>query len=318
MSMLFFWGCGAVNDAENEDEDPNAIPAKGNLPFMCPGHDLHVVQGWNEDWKVDHVTRKFYADLPTVDAATPIAVVFSFHGIFDTVDNWRTFFAPPPNGYPDFPFAHISFEDTNLAPYGTPQGLFWDMFVSHTEDDNREALLFEAVLACLSQTQFIDETRIYSVGFSGGAIITNMLHARYPEYLGAIVAESGAWFNDPDERETGVVPPGITLEWNDLDDRQATVLLTHGGAGDTFGPDPFGFIANFEEASMYAIPFLRAHGRTVLDCPHAEGHTKHPLISNDIVMRFLQAHHPNTDSPYLAEGLPAELQQAGCNLNPPE
>ena len=94
-------------------------------------------------------------------------------------------------------FIFITPEDLNLTPMpaggDTPSGMDWDFFKSMPGDENLEARLFESVLGCLADNFTVDSTRIYAMGHSGGAIVANMLHARYPQYVAAVFASSGVW-----------------------------------------------------------------------------------------------------------------------------
>jgi predicted esterase len=322
ISLLFIFlvGCenaqvsiGDTPQTPNENSGSTTPVTEEPVPFSCPV-TTPIVQGSNSHWKIGNIDRQFYIDLPNVDPKTPIFVIFSFYGVGDSINNWRRYFSPNPDQDPTFPFAHVTFEDTTMSPYSAPQGLVWDMFESTANDDNREAKLFEAVLGCLQQKFKIHSKGIYVVGFSGGAIMADLFHSRYPHYIGAVVAESGAWFNDPQEKALLHPPVSVDINWTPLEDATGTVFLTHGGRNDTFGTPLTGQIISFENANKLAVPFLTAHGRTVVDCPHASGHQPHPKLTQELIVTFLRAHAADKPSPYLTSGLPASLQQIGCTL----
>ena len=127
----------------------------------------------------------------------------------------------------------------------------------------------------------------------------------------AIVTESGAWMNDPEETKLVNV---FTIDWSwpalDPADR-GDVLLTHGGPNDVTVLNVF----NLEEASKAALPFLAAAERTVVDCAHDKGHTLAPDVTPEIIAKFLTAHRAGEPSPYAGGMLPGF--PASCTLRLP-
>jgi predicted esterase len=213
-----------------------------------------------------------------------------------------------------FPFVLVTPESTKLLPFSSPGGLEWELFASRKGDANREAALFESILGCLAAQKTIDPARIYSVGFSAGAIMTNQLHARYPGLLAASVAFSGAWFDDPAEVQ-GVNTLGVSVsfDWEPLDPSTVPgVLLTHGGATDQFGLGAGQTIIDFEKSAAAAVPFLTAAGRTVVECKHNGGHQPPSNLSMKTVVSYLAAHRAGEPSPYasgdLGAGWPSSCQ----------
>jgi hypothetical protein len=88
------------------------------------------------------------------------------------------------------------------------------------------------MLGCSNEQHSIDASRVHSFGFSAGAVFTSLIHSRYPKLIAAIVTESGAWMNDPEETKLVEL---FTIDWSwpalDPADR-GDVLLTHGGPND--------------------------------------------------------------------------------------
>jgi predicted esterase len=167
--------------------------------------------------------------------------------------------------------------------------------------------LFETILGCLGAQQNIDTSRIYSFGFSAGAVMTNLVHSRHPKVLAAVVTESGAWMNDKAEKDI-VNFPGIQWNWPALEaaDR-GNVLLTHGGPSDVTVFN----ILDLEKSAQLAIPFLLAAKRTVVDCSHTTGHKLHPDLGQTEIRKYLFAHTAGAPSPYAsgaASGLPSSCQ----------
>jgi predicted esterase len=280
------------------------------IPFTCSNKAIQ--QGWNEKWQVAGKERSLFADLPNPTGRKPIAVIIALHGFGDTVNNFRKFFSPVPDGDPDFPVAVLYPVSMALLPFGGDPGIEWAIFDSAPGDNNWDAKLFEEMLGCLATTYSIDPGRIYAFGFSAGAIFTNMLHARYPDLLRAVVSMSGAWFNES-QTVAGVNTMGMaTLNWSPMEPAAGTVLMTHGGVSDTYGGAGLTII-DFEKSAQYALPFLQDHGRTVVDCKHNSGHTNHPYLPPGSIVQFFKDHASKTESPYLDAGLPNWFHSS-CSL----
>lgn len=278
------------------------------IPFACPGGT--IAPGSNT-LSVDGAQRTFFADFPS-DTSKPIAVVFSWHGYGDTAANFRNL-GLGPDADPSFPFVVITPEDTNLFP---PAGLDWAIFQGADGDKNADADLFEGVLGCLNEQYSIDASRLYSVGFSAGAIMTNLLHSRYPKLLAATLAYSGAWFDDSAEaQKVNTLGLSVSFSWNPLLPADGgAVLITHGGASDQFGIGG-NTVIDFEQEAALAVPYLTAGGRTVVECAHTSGHTPDPEVTAAVVRKFLSAHQLGHPSP-LTSGTFAGYP-SGCSLHTP-
>lgn len=297
------------------------------VPFSCSNSNA-IVSGQNSGWNVRGQARDFYADFPNVTAQTPVGVLFVWHGVGDSAQNFRNFIGVnSPNSDVNFPFIMITPQGLKLLPIFGPikPGIEWDLFNSQSGDGNLEAALFEEVLGCLKSSYKIDASRIYCMGFSGGAIAATMLHSRYPNLIGAIVAMSGAWFNDQNQEDA--VDSGslnIDLNWLALKGSdQGTVLQTHGGLNDVYASPQFeifgvgngGRVISFENSNQMAKTFLKGLNRTVIDCPHTGGHTNHPSINSTMIINFFKNHRAGVKSSYPTSGLPAGLS-GPCTLNP--
>lgn len=318
---------GGGSGSGDADAGPPAPPPGPEVNFTCPEGAPPVSNGMNNRWPygaMEGNTRKFHALIPNVDGDTPVGVVFSWHGIGQDLESWVQG-TRVDNAQPDFPFIVISPHDSGMLPQEDPPGLYWDMLYSSPGDDNREAELFESIMGCLLLDYRIDTKRLYSVGFSGGAVITNMLQVRYPDLFAATAPMSGAWFSDPAQVDLvdpdnvgGQFLPGLGVDWNDMEPGQETILITHGGAEDDYA---FSFgqlnvdIINFEQANQAAITYLTENGRNVIDCPHTNGHRQHPGFWIPDLVAFMKAHPWHEPSPY-ADGLPEPFSGAGCRFYP--
>lgn len=284
----------------------------GNPPvlgFSCP-EDQQLVDGLNESFQVNGRGRNLYVDFPR-EASTggTFGVLFMWHGLGDSAANFRAAIPVDPDGYPGFPIAVVTPDSLGLTPFSTPPGVPWTNLESAPGDDNIDVALFAAILGCLDAQYDIDTRRIYALGFSGGAIMTDLLHARFPDIIHTAVALSGAYFNNP-ETVDGVNTAGmdVNVGWADFPVASTgTILVSHGGGNDTFGLGPIEVI-DFEASAQSDMEFLIDNSRTVIDCAHTGGHSPHPRIPLDAYINFFMDHPAGiSSSPYWSDGLPAGL-----------
>jgi predicted esterase len=307
----------------NTDAGPPP-PAEPEISFTCPDSAPSIENGLNETWPigkgVDGSDRVFHALIPAAaTAGEPVGLVFSWHGVGNELSDWTANNRVDNTG-DGFPFIVISPDDANMVVQGEPPGLDWDMFYSSPGDDNIDAAMFESIVGCLLADYNINKTQIYSLGFSGGAVMTNLLMARYPDLFAATAPLSGAFFSDPAQEDLldpsgqgRQLLPSLGVDWNDLGEGQQTVLITHGGSGDSYGM--FGVeVINFEDANVANVAYLTNKGRNVVDCPHTEGHSAHPAFWIPNLVRFLKDHPWHAPSPW-AEAIPEPFNSAGCSFH---
>ena len=168
------------------------------------------------------------------------------------------------------------------APFHDPAAgdLPWFYSLGGTRDD--DLLVADEVLACVRASVGIDTRRIYSLGFSAGAIHNTQFAARRSGYVASIVVYSGARLNTPDEQDASNIYPA---------------LLFHGGPSDQV------FLA-FDKTTLQYEQALKDEGHTAIVCNHGMGHTV-PADGRDAAWQFLQDHpFAETPEPY-EDGLPA-------------
>jgi predicted esterase len=261
------------------------------IAFPCPGG---TVGPDKNTLTVAGAERVFYADFPK-DTSQPMGILFSWHGFGQPAADFRAASALDPNANPSLPVVVITPDDSGLQP---PVGLDWDIAKGTAGDKNVDIAFFEAMVGCLNEQYDIDSTRIYSYGFSAGSVMTSLLHSRYPRLLSAIIAVSGAWFNDQAEEDLVNL---IKIDWNwpPLDPADGgAVLLTHGGPKDVTVLN----LLDLEASAQAAFPFLGANGRVVVDCAHTQGHTPHPKVTPAVISKFISEHRAGEPSPYLNGG----------------
>jgi predicted esterase len=250
--------------------------------------------------------RSYYVDLPT-DTSGPMALVFSWHGYAQEPLAFRNLVALDPNGA-SMPVVVVTPTDTGLF---LPEGLDWYIRGS---SGNVDFPYFQGMLSCLESQYDIDKTRVYSFGFSAGAVFTDLLADEWPHLFAATVSESGCWFSDPKEVAAIVGGLGSDVKWdwpalNPAD--RGDVLMTHGG------PTDFATIISIEDADEAALPYLLQNDRTVVDCEHDAGHAIDPDVSNPMIFEYLLAHQLGKPSPF-AGGTPLFSDfPSSCTLSLP-
>ena len=232
---------------------------------------------------VNGVTRTFSVQMPA--NTSQMALLFVWHGWMQVPTEFantvvydvpaRKWVAFDPNAFP-MPLMIVTPYDTKLIP---PAGLDWDIV-----SGEKDFPFFEGMLKCIQQQFTIDNTRIYSFGFSAGAVFTALLSAQYPRLFAATISESGAWFNDQTQW-SDVSIPLIQWRWPAFDPAdRGNVLLTHGG------PNDFATVISLESTSRKALPYLYNNKRTVIDCAHNFGHTLDPDLTQSMYYDYMWAH----------------------------
>ncbi len=250
--------------------------------------------------QVDGKTRKFMLNLPDgADTGGPWPIVFNWHGLGDTFQNFAGLVGPFVNDE-SFPFIAVTPEDTNFALMGV--ALDWAVF--KVNQTNKEAVLFDAVLDCLGQQFDIDEDRIHTMGFSLGSVLSDMLGTIRGEKLASIATYSGGYWCNQQNLDawlkTQIAWPQYEIE------NQYTQLFLHGGPQDIF---PL-LVTNlsFNQYAVADATFLNDRGHDAIVCNHGTGHTVPSDMYTDKLLAFFAAHPKGTvESPYATEGLPSDF-----------
>jgi predicted esterase len=243
---------------------------------------------------VNGKSRNFEVQLP--HNTSQMALLFVWHGwnqqattfastvVYDVPSGqWVPF---DPNAF-KMPLMIVAPDDTGMFVIDLPgsQGLSWDI---KPENPSVDFPYFEAMLQCIEHQFNIDKTRVYSFGFSAGAVYTDLLSAKYPHIFAATISESGMWLNDKPEWQDIMfnnVIPVVQWAWPDFNPAdKGNVLLTHGGQHD------FATVANLETANQKALPYLHNNDRTVVECAHTFGHTPDPDLTQSMYYEYMWAH----------------------------
>ncbi|HVU04543.1 MAG TPA: PHB depolymerase family esterase [Polyangiaceae bacterium] len=284
-------GAGAVGSAGGASTSSGGTVGAGSGGAASPGSGgmpaanvtCNPIGNGTTTLVANGVTRTFSVQMPA--DTSKMALLFLWHGwmqvpsdfantiVYDVPKGkWVPF---DPNAFP-MPLMIVTPTDTKLIP---PLGLDWDIV-----SGEKDFPFFEGMLNCIEQQYSIDTTRIYSFGFSAGAVFTDLLSAKYPHLFAATISESGAWFNDQSEWSDVSIP---IIQWNwpafDPADR-GNVLLTHGGSGD------YATVISLESTNTKALPYLHSNGRTVVECAHTFGHTLDPDLTQGMYYDYMWAH----------------------------
>ena len=270
-----------ANDS-TDDEYPWYIPAN------CPTLEV----GLNTGFMVDGEARQFILTLPrNVETNGPWPVIFNWHGYGDTAQNMNYLLSSYVNNT-TMPFILVTPDDTNLP---LPNGVDWDIL--NVSEPNKEARLFEDVMGCLAQQFGVDSRQIHSVGFSAGAIATDMLGVMRGDMLASIVTYSGGYFSNPvnDNNFTNWPPLTTTNGY--------TQLIMHGGTtSDTW--NAVVIVINFGQMALEDSNYLNGLGHDIIICDHGLGHDIPTEIRASELIEFFYDHPYGTENSPYAYGLP--------------
>ena len=272
----------------------------GAPPVMSSSCDT-LRAGTVDGFMVGGLSRQFILTLPT-GATAPGGrwpVVFNWHGLGDTAQNMNQLLAGAVNN-PTMPFILVTPASTRLGPTTVPLGIEWDNI--QVREPNREAQLFDAVLRCVGERWGVDADRVYTVGFSAGAIMSDLLGVLRGDRLAGIVSYSGAYFSNAPNRATlgGV---GNLIQWpaTPVPSRYAQLMLS-GGTMDLFSLVVAQ--AHFDQFAANDSPYLRASGHDVIYCTHGRGHTVPSGVMAPQLVEFFAAHPRTVMASPWAAGLP--------------
>ena len=155
---------------------------------------LHITSGG--------MNREYIIDIPAdYDPTKPYRLVFSWHQAYGSdVGNANGQY--PANNGPNFDAAHYAFfglkraaaDAGDTAIFVAPEGignLPWDY--------KRDVVLFDDLLALVDANLCIDDSRVFSTGFSFGAMMSYALSITRQSKLRAVVAMAAANYNLPNE-----------------------------------------------------------------------------------------------------------------------
>lgn len=275
------------------------LPACGDEetgPAPPPGCDT-LFEGLNEGYMVNGIERSFYIDLPEgVEASWPWPVVFAWHGFGDSARNFRRLTEDLVDNEV-MPFIAVTPENTRML-------LEWDI-ADAANPENREVLLFDALLDEIDTCWGVDWNHVHSTGFSFGDGISAMLGVLRSDIIASIGGWSGVYGSNPANDL-----PYIVADWPELNpDNKYVELRVHGGILDWFVM-PFGTFGENDRI------YMNDSGHDYIDCRHNSIHNQGVrFMGADKIIRFFADHpHGTEDSPY-EFGLPPDYPDS-CFFSP--
>lgn len=282
-------------ETEEEAEEEESVPDPVVTPKCAKLED-----GWISKFKVDGEDREFFLHLPAgIEIAGKYAVVFNWHGFGMPASSMANVLSGSVNNE-RMPFVLVTPADTGLMPTA---GLDWAIL--QVDEDNMEARLFDEVLECLNQRYNIDETHVHSLGFSAGAIVTDMLGVTRGDVLASIISFSGVYFSNPEPANDSGLDNWIPLST----ENKFVQMLVHGGAADAWNA------LRFDTAGENDVVYLNENGHDVIHCDHGGGHTIPMALGADQIIRFFADHPLGTENtPYADSELPVSFP-AYCSVS---
>lgn len=179
----------------------------------------------------------------------------------------------------DFADAH----DIVIAVPRAAPGMLFEWPIMAGNDPASELVFFDDIVACAAESLPIDTRRIYTSGFSAGALWSTYLVMHRSDVLAAAAIYSGGTGPLVRSYET----PSVSIP----------VLGMYGGDADIYG----GGIMDFEESMVQFMDGLVGDGHLVIGCNHEGGHTI-PTGGLDWGIDFVRVHRfGDTESPHQTE-----------------
>ncbi len=216
------------------------------------------------------------------------AVVFVWHGNGDTPKNIAQFFGADSitkenNLIMVSPYDCCSEGHTECCDMTTT----WN-FGKYSEND-KDLAVFDDLLSCLDQQGDIDNTRVYTVGFSAGALWSTYLVLHRAEYIAATGIFSGG--------------TGMVIEYS-KPAYPLPALLAWGGPNDKYMN-----VVMFDTMMKEFSGKLQADGHFVIECNHGLGHNV-PYGATTWLYKFLLVHTwKDGTSPFAQTGLGKEFPE---------
>ena len=274
----------ATTDVQQAPQPATPPAYTGTCPDFTKGGTVTMTSGGFK--------RSMRVSLPTDMTSPDTALLFMWHGLGDSASNFSAAFGAP------------SIAKNNNAVVITPDvcsasgcsQMFGWAFL--TNDGGNDVQLFEDVISCVSQQITIDPRRVYSTGFSAGALWTTWLLINRADYLGSVAIFSGGI----DPAQVAYVTP----KWP---------IPVIGFYGSQNG-DQFQGIVFFHEIMQTLIADLRTDKIFTVDCDHETNAHTIPAGGVATGMEFMFNHKYGDKSSYETDGaLPSNFPDY-CKIAP--
>lgn len=295
---------------ENDDPAPPKTYSSGTCPTLKPGTNMFQ-SGGN--------ARSFELFLPTLPAGAPL--LFMWHGLGDnpqnfaqsfgagTLSNTRSVIIVVPKGIsgPTIPSDVAPGIVSLLKSQAQPFFETWSFF----DDPSADLALFDDVVSCLHQQYKINLKKVYTSGFSAGALWSTYLTLYRSEYLAASLILSGGVmqkildlatipFLGSKSKVTVVKIPYVTPS------HKVPVMMTAGGPNDVVSMASF-VSFNFQEATDALRKGLVQDKHFTIQCNHTAGHTFPSEIYLPAIAFLFNHEFSRKPSPFAADPLPSDF-----------
>lgn len=288
---LLLTACTAKDDAPAEetdgwqDEFPE-LPAPAEPQAYSEGECPKLVRGENTGFTSAGFEREFQIAMPKEPEGA--GVLFAWHGNGDSGGNFAAYLGAP----------ELAKKNNVIVVTPTTAGnmLGFDWPIPPAKP-TRDETFFNDLLGCLDQQFKIDRRRVFTTGFSAGALWSSYLVMHFADHLAAAVIFSGG-------ADGGVATVGEKVNPYNTPAWDIPVLMTEGGPSDQV-------VIKFNQMTEAMSTQLRADGSTAIVCPHSYGHTP-PPGHEAYSWPFLFAHvYGETPSPYASDD-PSGALPASC------
>ena len=270
-------------DAGPELPQPAALRAYSG--GQCPA----LGQGWNTitSGGIDRTVRM---EMPGDPTEAP--VLFLWYGLGDSATNFGNALAASSLAQDEGAIVVIA----ETLPAQGMMPAMWGFPSALGGDTEADLTLFDDLLACLEANYGVDNHRVYTFGFSAGAIWSSYLVLVRSEYLAAAAVFSGG-VNPPED-------PQVVTFLYETPDHTTPVIMGHGGPGDLY--DAVVVQLHFDQMTEAFASQLAADGHFTVVCRHGAGHTITPQVGL-AGKRFLFDRSFGMDPDPYAGGLPTDF-----------
>lgn len=262
-------------------------------------------------------SRTFDLYLPTIIAGS--ALLYMWHGLGDNPQNFaqsfgaqqisssRSVIVVVPKGVSgpvipqDVPPGIVSLLKANAQAFFET----WSFF----GDPSADLTLFDDVLSCLHQQYKINRKRVYTSGFSAGALWSTYLTMHRSEYLAASLLLSGGVMQKVLDLST-IPLIGSKSKVTVLDipyttpSHKVPVMMTAGGQNDVVSMANF-VSFEFQVATDALSKALVKDKHFAIQCDHTQGHRVPQDVFNPALEFLFKHEFSNKPSPMAADPLPA-------------
>lgn len=287
-SILSLFGCEARDANSGDDDDATAEPTPEPTPEIAAPSDVGEPSGacptfedGMQAFESAGLDREVLVSLPP-DLQPGAPVIFYWHSFATDANYW----------FSAWNLSSLA-EDTGaivLLPQALQSRFFeWDWVTNASTGEWNEgaledAAVFDDLRACVVRDLEADVRRVYTAGFSAGAVWSTFLTQYRSDALAAAFLMSGGNI--------------VNLTWS-APEAKIPVVAMEGGVGDVW-PDPAQPVANFHEGTLAFTETMLAEEQFVVRCSHNLGHSPSPG-ARDWMEEFLLRHSYGEESPFAGD-----------------